>query len=111
MIEIANLPSMCRGLRDSRNENVKHTLPRGVVSVSNSNKKKIAVVRKFNGAAIPPDEWREIQRLLAVLVAEAYAREHPECFGGATGPQNTLTTHTKKNAINNRVEAQGDNAA
>ena len=82
--------------------------------MSGSKKKKITVLKKFNGTTIPSDEWREIQRLLAVLVAEAYAREHPECFGGATGPQNPLTTHTKKNAMNlskNRVEAQGDNAA
>ena len=82
--------------------------------MSSSKKKKITVLRKFNGAAIPPDEWREAQRLLAVLVAEAYAREHPECFGGVTAPQNTLITHTKKNATHhsgNRGEAQGDNAA
>lgn len=67
--------------------------------MSSNNKKKITVVREFNGAAISSDEWREVQRLLAILVAEAYAREHPEQFGGATESQNTLTAHTVKNAI------------
>ncbi len=44
-------------------------------------KKRISVVRRIAPDPMPPEQWEAAERLMATLVARAFAADHPELFG------------------------------
>jgi len=48
-------------------------------------KSRFTIRRTYSAEPMSLDEWRAAEKVLARLVAEAYAADHPEIFGPVSG--------------------------
>ena len=44
-------------------------------------RQRFRVVRRIASEPMPVEQWRGVERIMARLVARAYAADHPELFG------------------------------
>ncbi len=47
-------------------------------------RKPITVRVTYSDTPMAPEQWERAQRMLARMIAQAYAADHPELFGGSS---------------------------